>query len=59
MCAEPRPLWRTKDSGNKVTQTEMAFSYLLAERAPKEALPILESMVQSGRANRDSETYRI
>jgi hypothetical protein len=51
--------WKTKDSGNKAAQAEMAFSYVLAERAPKKALPILESMVRSGRANRDSATYRI
>jgi hypothetical protein len=51
--------WKTKDSGNKAAQAEMAFSYVLAERAPKKALPILEGMVQSGRANRDSATYRI
>ncbi|MGD0049646.1 MAG: hypothetical protein ABSE42_21850 [Bryobacteraceae bacterium] len=51
--------WKTRDSENKAAQAEMAFSYVLAERAPKKALPILESMVQSGRANRDSATCRI
>jgi len=51
--------WKTQDSENKAAQAEMAFSYVLAERAPKKALPILKGMVQSGRANRDSATYRI
>jgi hypothetical protein len=37
----------------------MAFSYVLAERAPEKALPILEEMVQTGRARRGSASYRI
>ena len=51
--------WKTKDSENKAAQAEMAFSYVLAERTPEKALPILEEMVQTRRARPGSASYRI
>jgi len=48
--------WRTKEIEKRTAQAEMAFSYVLAERAPEAALPILRGFVKSGRAYQDSKT---
>jgi hypothetical protein len=37
--------WKTKENRQCAAQAEVAFSYVLAERAPKTALPVLESGV--------------
>jgi hypothetical protein len=50
--------WKTKENARCAGQAEMAFSYVLAERAPETALPVLESMVSSGRATPGSATHR-
>jgi hypothetical protein len=49
--------WKTKEVERRAAQAEMAFSYVLAERAPDAALPILESMVASRRAAPGTATY--
>jgi len=50
--------WKTKEIEKRAAQAEMAFSYVLAERAPEVALPILKELVKSGRAFPDSKTHR-
>ncbi|HEY1336032.1 MAG TPA: hypothetical protein VGF59_00915, partial [Bryobacteraceae bacterium] len=50
--------WKTKDAASKASQAEMAFSCVLARRAPEVALPILEEYVASGRAFEGSETHQ-
>ena len=47
--------WRTKEIAKRTAQADMAFSYVLAERAPDAALPILKEWVKSGRAYKDSK----
>ena len=50
--------WKTKDAASKASQAEMAFSCVLARRAPEVALPILEDYVARGRAFEGSETHQ-
>jgi hypothetical protein len=50
--------WKTKDAASKASQAEMAFSCVLARRAPEVALPILEQYVAAGRAFEGSETHQ-
>jgi hypothetical protein len=50
--------WKTREEAKRAAQAEMAFSYVLSQRAPAAALPILESMVKSGQAFKDSATHR-
>lgn len=42
--------WSTKEHARCASQAEMAFAYVLARRAPKQALAILEKWVKGGRA---------
>jgi hypothetical protein len=51
--------WKTKQFAKRVAQAEMAFSYVLGQREPKAALPILEALVESGQAFEGSTTYRV
>ncbi|HLK69980.1 MAG TPA: hypothetical protein VKU19_41410 [Bryobacteraceae bacterium] len=51
--------WKTKESAKRAPRAEMAFSYVLSQRAPLVALPILEEQVASGRAFLGSETQKI
>lgn len=50
--------WKTKECVQRAAQAEMAFSYVLAERSPETALPILREMVRSGRARPGTSTHR-
>jgi hypothetical protein len=51
--------WKTRDNQKKASQAEMAFAHVLAERDPRQALPILEKLVESGRAYPGSVGYQI
>jgi hypothetical protein len=51
--------WKTRDNQKKANQAEMAFAHVLAERDPRQALPILEKLVKSGRAYPGSVGYQI
>ena len=51
--------WKTKQFAKRVAQAEMAFSYVLAQREPKAALPILEALVESGQAFEGSMTHSV
>ena len=50
--------WKTREVEKRVAQAEMAFSYVLAERAPQVAFPILEAWVASGRAYQGSSGHK-
>ncbi|HEY3836798.1 MAG TPA: hypothetical protein VGL72_09510 [Bryobacteraceae bacterium] len=54
-----RAKWKTKEVAKRVAQAEMAFSHVLAERAPETALPVLEELVLSGQAFEGSETHKV
>jgi hypothetical protein len=51
--------WKTKQFAKRVAQAEMAFSYVLEQREVKDALPILEALVESGRAFEGSMTHAV
>jgi hypothetical protein len=51
--------WKTKQFATRVAQAEMAFSYVLGQRESKAALPILEALVESGRAFEGSTTHGV
>ena len=51
--------WKTRDAAARAAQAEMAFSFVLSERAPEKALPILENLVASGQAFAGSATHRV
>src|SRR5258708_31498846 len=51
--------WKTKQFATRVSQAEMAFSYVLGQRESKAALPILEALVESGRAFEGSITHGV
>jgi len=51
--------WKTKEVEKRVAQAEMAFAYVLAERAPEVALPILETWVKNGRAYDGSSVHKV
>src|SRR6185295_18095543 len=51
--------WKTKEVEKRVAQAEMAFAYVLAERTPGAALPVLEGWVSSGRAYQGSSTHKV
>jgi hypothetical protein len=51
--------WKTKQFAKRVAQSEMAFSYVIGQREPKAALPILEALVESGQAFEGSTTHRV
>jgi len=51
--------WQTKQFAQRVAQAEMAFSYVLGQRKPKAALPILKALVKSGQAFEGSATHRV
>jgi hypothetical protein len=51
--------WKTKDTAQRAAQAEMAFAYVLSERAPEVALPILERLVTTGHAFQGSTTHRV
>jgi hypothetical protein len=51
--------WKTKDSAKRAAIAEMAFSYVLSQRAPESAIPVLEKLVESGQAFEGSATHRI
>jgi hypothetical protein len=50
--------WKTKENQRCASQAEMAFTYVMAERAPEKALVILEEMVRSKRACPGSASYK-
>ena len=51
--------WKTKQFAKRVAQAEMAFSFVLGQRDPKAALPILKALVKSGQAFEGSATHRV
>jgi hypothetical protein len=51
--------WKNQESAKLVPQAEMAFSYVLSERSPERALPVLEQLVSIGQAFEGSRTHRI
>jgi hypothetical protein len=51
--------WKTKQFAKRVAQAEMAFSYVIEQREVKGALPILEALVESGRAFEGSMTHAV
>jgi len=51
--------WKTQETARRAAQAEMAFSYVLAQRTPEAALPVLEALVASGDALPGSTTHRI
>jgi hypothetical protein len=51
--------WKTKEAGRCAAQAQMAFSYILSQRAPQAALPILEGLVTNGQAFEGSATHRV
>ncbi|HTS24471.1 MAG TPA: hypothetical protein VMH81_01260 [Bryobacteraceae bacterium] len=50
--------WKTRETANRVAQAEMAFSYVLAQRVPERALPILQDLVKSGQAFSGSAAHK-
>jgi uncharacterized membrane protein len=48
---------KTKEVARRAAQAEMAFSYVLAQRMPETALPVLEALVASGHAFDGSATH--
>jgi hypothetical protein len=51
--------WKTKGAAARAALAEMAFSYVLSQRAPENAIPILEKYVVSGQAFEGSKTHRV
>jgi hypothetical protein len=51
--------WKTKQFAKRVAQAEMAFSYVVGQREPEAALPLLEALVESGRAFEGSTTHDV
>jgi len=51
--------WKTKEVAKRAAQAEMAFSYVVGQRAPETALPLLEKLVATGQAFDGSESHRI
>ena len=51
--------WKTKENARCASQAEMAFSYVLAQRSPKQAAKVLGDWVQHGRAPLGSASRRI
>lgn len=51
--------WKNKETAARAAQAEMAFSYVLSQRMPVAALPILERLVETGQAFAGSTTHRI
>ncbi|MGO9229319.1 MAG: hypothetical protein ACLQKA_08945 [Bryobacteraceae bacterium] len=51
--------WKTLEVVRRAAQAEMAFSYVLAQRMPETALPLLETWVATGEAFPGSATHRI
>jgi hypothetical protein len=50
--------WQTKENARCAAQAEMAFSHVMAERAPERAVEILEEMVRTKRAYPGSTSYK-
>jgi hypothetical protein len=51
--------WKTKEVARCAAQAEMAFSYVLSQRMPEAALPLLEAFVESGQAYDGSATHQV
>jgi hypothetical protein len=51
--------WKTKESANRAALAEMAFSYVLSQRAPESSIPILEKYVASGQAFEGSKMHKV
>jgi len=54
-----RVKWKNKETSKRAAQAEMAFAYVISEREPESALPILEPLVASGHAFAGSTTHRV
>jgi hypothetical protein len=51
--------WKNKESAARAVLAEMSFAFVLAERTPENAIPILEMQVVSGHAFEGSKTHLV